>query len=301
MMTEGLDCWTQQSNFESGLFQIFVLLTIPEAAKDTKIRPNEQKDDTGVFIFLQWPSINMVRLVIVHIPAGGQQVLVQGKIETLERQGKISQIITLNHTDGACQYQFKCKDKYLESVLNGLHSLGIGKSVGQIDVLPVLLSRPGLKFVDKKSDDVRSTKSLSVSSDVGTSKKRREYRMDDRMTIDEIGSFIDDGNHLTFNYMILLLCASLIAGTGLIGDSATTVIASMLVSPLMGPILSITFGLAVEEWSVIRRGLRNEVVGILISFLTGLTIGLISSGLYSPEYRSNEMVERGEGTVKTMI
>lgn len=264
--------------------------------KDTKIRPNEQKYATVFIIFLQRLSIDMVRLVIVHIPAGAQQVMLQGKMEILERRGKISQVIELNHTDGACQYQFKCKDKYLEGVLNELHLHGIGKSVGQIDVLPVLLSRPGLKFVDQKADDVRSNESLSLSSDIGSSKKRREYRMDDRMTIDEIGSFIDDGNHLTFNYMILLLCASLIAGTGLIGDSATTVIASMLVSPLMGPILSITFGLAVEEWSVIRRGLRNEVVGILISFFTGLTIGLISSGLYSPEYRSNEMVERGEGT-----
>lgn len=238
----------------------------------------------------------MVRLVSVFIPDGAQHVMLQGKMEILERRGKISQVIELKHTDGACQYQFKCKDKYLEGVLNELHLQGIGKSVGQIDVLAVLLSRPGLKFVDQNADDVRSSKSLSLSSDIGSSKKKREYRMDDRMTIDEIGSFIDDGNHLTFNYMTLLLCASLIAGTGLIGDSATTVIASMLVSPLMGPILSITFGLAVKEWSVIRRGLRNEVVGILISFFTGLTIGLISSGLYSPEYRSNEMVERGEGT-----
>eukprot|EP01037_Dinobryon_pediforme_P046891 gene46891-60529_t len=124
---------------------------------------------------------------------------------------------------------------------------------------------------ENQLDKSMSYQSYSAAQ-IGSSKKRREYRMDDRMTIDEIGSFIDDGNHLTFNYMILLLCASLIAGTGLIGDSATTVIASMLVSPLMGPILSITFGLAVEEWSVIRRGLRNEVVGVLISFFTGLAI-----------------------------
>ena len=57
---------------------------------------------------------------------------------------------------------------------------------------------------------------------------KKKYRISERMTIDEISIKIDEGNHLTFNYMALLACASVIAGAGLISDSATTIIASML-------------------------------------------------------------------------
>jgi uncharacterized hydrophobic protein (TIGR00271 family) len=130
-------------------------------------------------------------------------------------------------------------------------------------------------------------------------KTRKRYRVSDRMTIEEIASFIDDGNHLTFNYLALLACASMIAGAGLLGDSATTVIASMLVSPLMGPILSITFGLAVRDLNTIRKGLRNEIIGIILSFVTGLLIGTAGAFAYPPHYRSGEMV--GRGTASNLI
>lgn len=105
---------------------------------------------------------------------------------------------------------------------------------------------------------------------------------------------IEDGNHLTFDYMALLLCASMIAAGGLLGDSAVSVLASMLVSPLMGPILSITYGWAVMKKSIVLRGLRNEIVGIVISFLTGFIMGLASSMIYGPSYRSVEMMNRGK-------
>ncbi len=139
----------------------------------------------------------------------------------------------------------------------------------------------------------RAARGEGKSKDITHTHGGRKYRVSDRMTIEEIASFIDDGNHLTFNYLALLACASAIAGAGLLGDSATTVIASMLVSPLMGPILSITFGLAVQHNETIRKGVRNELIGILISFMTGLTIGIVGALVYPASYRSGEMVGRG--------
>jgi uncharacterized hydrophobic protein (TIGR00271 family) len=138
-------------------------------------------------------------------------------------------------------------------------------------------------------------KSVDITSP--TSKpthKKRKYRISDRMTVDEIASFIDDGNHLTFNYLGFLLCASLIAGTGLLGDSGTSVIASMLVSPMMGPILSIAFGITLNHGETIRRGARNEIIAILMTFLVGIPFGICGFFAYSHDYRSNEMVSRGQ-------
>lgn len=123
---------------------------------------------------------------------------------------------------------------------------------------------------------------------------RRKYAISDRTTVDEIASFVDEGSRLTFNYIALVSCASIMAGVGLLTDSATVVIASMLVSPLLGPILSITFGLSVNCKPMVWKGCRNEFIGVCISFFSGMLTGFIASKLYSPEHSSYEIYSRGE-------
>ena len=46
---------------------------------------------------------------------------------------------------------------------------------------------------------------------------------------------ISDGVDWDFNYTVLIIVASIVAAIGLATDSATTVISSMLLSPIMGP------------------------------------------------------------------
>lgn len=69
----------------------------------------------------------------------------------------------------------------------------------------------------------------------------------------------------------------------------------ILVSPLMGPILSITFGLAVANGGIVQRGLRNELVGVLITFVVGIIFGLCAYPVYGADIRSEEMLSRGRG------
>jgi uncharacterized hydrophobic protein (TIGR00271 family) len=218
----------------------------------------------------------MVRLVTVNVP--------------FDKRGEITSVLdpfknkyvfhmTCLSSDESFQITFKCRDKHLQLVLEELHKVGCGRYYGHIDVMMVILSRPA----------------INTLGTAPSGKKQRQYRISERMTVDEIHAIIDDGNHLTFNYMALLLMASIIAGIGLLTNSDTTVIASMLVSPLMGPILSITFGVAVWDIETIRRGVRNEIVGIFISLTTGIFMGFIASFLYPPDYRSGEMTSRGEG------
>jgi len=50
---------------------------------------------------------------------------------------------------------------------------------------------------------------------------------------------IEDGASFSFNYNILLIVASILAGLGLVSNSSTNIIASMLVSPIMGPVVGL--------------------------------------------------------------
>jgi uncharacterized membrane protein len=50
-----------------------------------------------------------------------------------------------------------------------------------------------------------------------------------------------DGVEFSFNYNILLLVASILAGLGLVSNSSANIIASMLVSPIMGPVVGLAY------------------------------------------------------------
>lgn len=177
--------------------------------------------------------------------------------------------------DNKYHLNFKTRAKYLDQVINVLESYGCGVHFGVINVVSLLLSRPKLQQSSHQKKNIK------------------KYKINDRMTQDEIGQFIENGNHLTFDYIAMITVASIIAGSGLLSDSPTSVIASMLVSPLMGPILSITFGLATNDMSIISRGVKNEVIGVIICFVVGTIMGLMSGLYHDCDFSSQEIESRG--------
>ncbi len=62
----------------------------------------------------------------------------------------------------------------------------------------------------------------------------------------------------------------------------------------MGPILSITFGLSTLNWEIVKRGMRNEFIGVLITLVVGMFIGLCGYPVYGAGLRSDEMMGRGK-------
>jgi uncharacterized membrane protein len=62
---------------------------------------------------------------------------------------------------------------------------------------------------------------------------------------------------------------------GLVENNSPNIVAAMLVSPLMGPVMSITFGTIVSDKSLQKSGLISLIVGMFISCLFGFVFGLI--------------------------
>lgn len=108
---------------------------------------------------------------------------------------------------------------------------------------------------------------------------------------------IDEGVDFNFNYYSLLMVASVVAGLGLATDSSTTVISSMLLSPIMGPVIGMSYGLIIWDLKLIKRSMRNEIVSIIICVIFGLIIGLCCFWTQmADEWPTNEMLSRGTRT-----
>ncbi len=69
----------------------------------------------------------------------------------------------------------------------------------------------------------------------------------------------------------ILACAIMIASVGLNVNSTAVVIGAMLISPLMGPIVGAGFSLAMFDFALLRKSLKNllisTVIGLLVSFI----------------------------------
>lgn len=74
----------------------------------------------------------------------------------------------------------------------------------------------------------------------------------------------------------ILMFAIFIASIGLNVNSAAVIIGAMLISPLMGPIMGIGYGVAIYDFPLIRRALANLGIAAVISLLTSALYFLIT-------------------------
>jgi len=221
----------------------------------------------------------MVRLVNVIIPAEKSDEVMQ----LLEKKTFMVKNISYYSTIGNVIINFKLKPMHLESVMASLTEIGCGQKYGVVDVTELVATRP--KTVYEKDHA-----------------EKKKYRITDRMGVDEIRDVIDGNNHLTFDYMALVLMASCLSCVGLLADNVISIIASMLVSPLMGPILGVTFGMAVNDVKIFRKGLRNEIIGMLICFLLGFAAGCVAAPVYNYYgYEQNSYQMAFRGTFKRLL
>ena len=86
---------------------------------------------------------------------------------------------------------------------------------------------------------------------------------------------IECGAEFSFDFLCLLVVASCLAFMGLVENSSVILVASMLVSPLMGPILAIVFGMAVRNRKLLRIGIKRELYCLLICVVCGFIFGCI--------------------------
>lgn len=94
----------------------------------------------------------------------------------------------------------------------------------------------------------------------------------DQASLDEIQDRIESGAKVTGTNMFILIFAILIACIGLNMNSTAIVIGAMLISPLMGTIISIAYGFANNDLKWIRKSFT--------SFLFQVIVAIISSTIY---------------------
>lgn len=74
----------------------------------------------------------------------------------------------------------------------------------------------------------------------------------------------------------ILICAIFTASLGLNTNSTAVIIGAMLISPLMGPILGMGVGLAINDFKLLKTSWNNFIVATLFSIITATIYFLIT-------------------------
>ena len=85
---------------------------------------------------------------------------------------------------------------------------------------------------------------------------------------EEIYENILEGMNVHGSNFIILMCAIIIASIGLNMNSVAVIIGAMLISPLMGSIIGIGYGVGTYDVKLLKDGFRILGISILISVLT---------------------------------
>ena len=102
-----------------------------------------------------------------------------------------------------------------------------------------------------------------------------------------------DDLHVRLRDTLILMCSIFIASIGLNMNSTAVVIGSMLISPLMTPIVGLGFGLAIFDTRLIEQSLKVLFTQVLVSLLVSTLYFWISP----LSYASSQLIARTSPTI----
>ncbi|KAH8394437.1 hypothetical protein KR222_005258, partial [Zaprionus bogoriensis] len=94
-----------------------------------------------------------------------------------------------------------------------------------------------------------------------------------RLNVNQVVRVVRRDATINFDFVVLLMAAALLSCVGLVENSFLFLSSSMLISPLMGPIIAGIFGSVIGDRGLRWLGIRNELIGLGISVLTGFIFG----------------------------
>lgn len=99
---------------------------------------------------------------------------------------------------------------------------------------------------------------------------------DDLEPQNDIEASIRSGVSFKGSQLLTLIFAIFIASLGLNTNSIPVIIGAMLISPLMGPIIGMGLGIAIQDFDLVKRSLKNTTAAVVGSLVASAIYFLIS-------------------------
>ena len=130
-----------------------------------------------------------------------------------------------------------------------------------------------------------------------TSVRKMFSLKEDAASHEEIRDRLLSGGKITGTNMCVLICAMIIASTGLITNSTAVIIGAMLISPIMGSILAAAYGTASCDIPLVR----NHIVGFVIQIAISVAASTVFFLIVPEKGATSELLARTSPTFYDII
>jgi uncharacterized hydrophobic protein (TIGR00341 family) len=127
---------------------------------------------------------------------------------------------------------------------------------------------------------------LPKPSDDGDSEEKR--KKSGTLTREELYNSIEKNAELTNTYLLLVGLSTFVVAIGLLADNVAVVIAAMVIAPLLGPNLALSFSTSLGDTELVWKSLKTLIAGLLLAFIISLVIGYF----WQKGFESRELLDR---------
>jgi|TARA_B100000959_G_scaffold283703_1_gene353271 uncharacterized hydrophobic protein (TIGR00341 family) len=194
-----------------------------------------------------------------------------------EKQGVVDCWWSSELEDGRQVFTMVVTDDSRQAVLDSLQILfeKEGDENAKILILPVDASIP------------RMQEELTESTEKKDKKPKR--------TREELYEQVIKGVDLNLNYIFMVALSTIVVTIGLSEDNIAVVVGAMVIAPLLGPNIALSFAASIGNKQLIISSLTSLVLGILISLSLGYGISLFADiNFQSPQILSRTTVGIGD-------
>lgn len=149
-------------------------------------------------------------------------------------------------------------------------------------VLAVEATLPRLKEPEPPEDDESGAEHATSDSAVF------------RISRDELYEDLASGTRLTVPYAVMVGLSTIVAALGLIRGDVATIIGAMVIAPLLGPNIALSFAATLGDTGLARRAATTLAAGLGIAAVLSVGIGvLLDINPFAPEIASRTTVGFG--------
>ena len=193
-----------------------------------------------------------MRLVQLTVPTGKRQAI----LETLDERG-IDYVVTdekSSRTYTAVVY-FPLPDAAVEPVLDEIQETGIDEDAYTVvvDAETVVSRRFQALREEYENGDVES----------------------DRISRQELQAEADDLTPSFPVYVVMTVISAVVATAGLLLDSASVVVGSMVIAPLIGPALGASVGTVIDDEELFIESVTYQIVGVALAIASAALFAVV--------------------------
>ncbi len=152
---------------------------------------------------------------------------------------------------GMRRYRICISDDKLQRVLDHLQSLLGAQPTARILVLPVDISLPVPEDAERQAEDSTPAAREAIFEEM------------------------EKNSRLDRNFLLLVLLSTVVAAIGLIEDNVAVLVGAMVIAPLLGPNLALSFGTALGDRRLVQRSAISLGAGTAVAIALSALIGFL--------------------------